>query len=240
MDISYQKVYLPLSADEGGELVSSALRSSKIVHVECPLKNYGEYFEEMAKYVGDLVPMEESLDTGDKTGDLFTDIRYDSTLPDSFRHSNTRQPLHTDGSYEASAPNVTFFYCIKRARHGGATTFIEGTELCRILYDYDSNLHHAACNTPVKFFKGNDSKERPIIGKGGMVMTWNYYRAEKTPLVEKFHRFLEDKIVGGGVTFPLMLEEGEGVFFHDEELLHGRNSFVGFRWLKKGGLRWIG
>lgn len=230
----------PVDPKEGAKRISHILTRCKIVHVTRPEGNFNDYYYEMAPLIGELVPMEENLSTGDKTGDLFTDIVYNPHIDNSFRHSSTRQPLHTDGSYEADAPNISFFYCIAKAQFGGATTFIDGIDLLRILSAHDQQLFKEACHYAVKFSKGSDSKTRPIIGNAGRQLTWNYYRAEQSDLCWRFHRFLEDKVVEGGLLTPILLQEGEALFFHDEMVLHGRNSFIGDRWLKKGGIKWTG
>jgi alpha-ketoglutarate-dependent taurine dioxygenase len=43
-----------------------------------------------------------------------------------------------------------------------------------------------------------------------------------------------------GVLTNINLKKGDAVFFNDELILHGRNAFIGDRWLKKGGLTWSG
>lgn len=206
------------------------------------------FYEGLSDEIGQWVPMDEDLQTEEKTGAKWIEIKYDPQFPNSYRHSASRQPLHTDGAYESRAPEVSFFHCVKAAPAGGATTFVDSEELLRALRLYSKSLFQSCCDIPVTFAKGNDSKTKPIITDDakGVVLTWNYFRVmetspETTKLRQEFHRFLEEKVVEGGLCFPCQLRPRDAVFFNDERLLHGRNSFVansaGQRYLLKGGLR---
>jgi alpha-ketoglutarate-dependent taurine dioxygenase len=206
-----------------------------------------QFYDNLSNEIGHWVAMDEDLQTGQKTGAKWIEIKYDPKFPDSYRHSCTRQPLHTDGSYESHAPEVSFFFCVRAAAVGGATTFVDSNDLLRALEIYSKELYRACCEIPVTFAKGQDSKTKPIITNDakGVVLTWNYFRvvetcSETADLKRDFHYFLEEKIVQGGLSFPCQLAPGDAVFFNDERLLHGRNSFVahtaGDRHLLKGGL----
>jgi alpha-ketoglutarate-dependent taurine dioxygenase len=206
-----------------------------------------EFYDSLSNEIGQWAAMDEDLQTGQKTGAKWIEIKYDPEFPNSYRHSSSRQPLHTDGSYESSAPEVSFFFCIRAAAIGGATTFVDSDELLRALKLHSKKLYRSCCEIPVTFSKGKDSKTKPIITSDtkGVVLTWNYFRVrenspETTELRREFHNFLEEKVVQGGLCFPCQLAPGDAVFFNDERLLHGRNSFVakcpGERHLLKGGL----
>lgn len=206
-----------------------------------------EFYDNLSDEIGQWAAMDEDLQTGQKTGGKWIEIKYDPDFPNSYRHSSTRQPLHTDGSYESRAPEVSFFFCIRAATVGGATTFVDSDELIRALKLHSETLYRSCCEIPVTFSKGKDSKSKPIITNDakGIVLTWNYFRVletspETTNLKREFHQFLEEKVVQGGLCFPCQLAPGDAVFFNDERVLHGRNSFVanwpGERHLLKGGL----
>lgn len=193
-----------------------------------------DYWSECAKRIGSPVPMEEDS-KGNKTGSLFTDIKYPSNKKsESFSYSNTRQPLHTDGSYESKAPNTTYFFCMKESLYGGSTTFILLEELKKYIEIYDRELLNKIQNTEVIHSKGDDFKSRPILSDNKL--TWNYYRCNDVPIRNEFHNFLESYIVGGDLCQSVKLKFGEALFFKDEELLHGRTAFLGERWLVKGGI----
>lgn len=206
-----------------------------------------EFYDNLSNEIGQCAEMDEDLRTEQKTGAKWIEIKYDPEFPNSYRHSSTRQPLHTDGSYESLAPEVSFFFCIQPAAVGGATIFIDSDELLRALKLHSEPLYRSCCEIPMTFEKGNDSKTKPIVTTDdkGIVLTWNYFRVvenslETTNLKREFHQFLEDKVVQGGLCFPCPLAAGDAVFFNDERVFHGRNSFVatspGERHLLKGGL----
>jgi alpha-ketoglutarate-dependent taurine dioxygenase len=206
-----------------------------------------DFYERLSEDIGIWAPMDEDLQTEQKTGAKWIEIKYDPRFPNSYRHSCTRQPLHTDGSYESNAPDISFFYCVKAASAGGETVFLDSCDLLRELEDYSRDLLKACWDYPVTFAKGKDSKTRPIISTDsqGIVLTWNYFRvAETSPeitnLKREFHQFLEEKVVASELCFPCQLKPGDAVFFNDKRLLHGRNSFVatrlGDRHLLKSGL----
>ena len=209
--------------------------------------NLFDFYDNLSNEIGHWAAMDEDLRTGWKTGAKWIEIKYDPEFPNSYRHSSTRQPLHTDGSYESRAPEVSFFFCIRAAAVGGATTFVDSDELLRALKLHSEILYRSCCEIPVTFSKGKDFKTKPIITNDakGIVLTWNYFRVlenslETTNLKREFHQFLEEKVVRGGLCNPCQLAPGDAVFFNDERLLHGRNSFIanwpGERHLLKGGL----
>lgn len=220
--------------------IKEALKTNKIVLLQnCREKNLFDFYENLSNEIGHWVPIDEDVTTGNKTGKKWIDIKYDPQLANSYRFSDTRQPMHTDGSYESNAPNITFFFCIEQAKIGGATTFFNYDDLIKTLKLYSEELLDQCRNIPLTFSKGNDSKTRTIIQDE--ILTWNYYPAksanqEQSELKENFHLFLEKKVVEGGLCTPIDLKPGDAVFFHDEKLLHGRNSFIGDRNLLKGGL----
>lgn len=205
----------------------------KVIHVvDGP--NDENFWAETSNHIGALAPMEEDQQ-GNKTGRPFTDIKHPWHInSNSFSHSNTRQPLHTDGSYESNAPNITFFSCLEAPVFGGKTTFLELKALKFYLEEYDRNLLERLQNEIVTHGKGNDSKTKTIICDNKL--TWNYYRCEPCKLRDDFHHFLENYVVGGELTDGIALLPGEALFFKDEDILHGRTSFIGRRWLIKGGI----
>jgi alpha-ketoglutarate-dependent taurine dioxygenase len=190
------------------------------------------FWDEVSETAGQVVPIDEQMN-GVKTGGKWLEIRYDPAIQNAYRYSKNAQPLHTDGSHITNSPDVYFFYCVRAAPSGGATTFIDSQELIDIVGREDPGLLRALQETPVNFAKGGDAKRRPIFGQDahGAQLTWNYYcvdpheTAEVKDLVERFHAFLQARVVGEERTTPVLLRPGEAVFFHDERLLHGRNAF---------------
>jgi alpha-ketoglutarate-dependent taurine dioxygenase len=227
----------PFPALTGNMINHAFANKNKIVHVtNGPKDNMSEYYTVVGESLGTHAPMEEDTE-GNKTGIIYTNIKYPSDTPSqSYSHSNTRQPFHTDGSYESNAPQVSYFFCKTQAQYGGATIFIENQVLIETLHSVDLNLLEDLLNTEILFRKGSDSKSKPVIDEKRK-LTWNWHRCDQhLPLAQKFHEFLEKKIFDGGLYESIILKEGEALFFMDEEVLHGRHSFIGSRWLVKGGI----
>ena len=222
--------------------LQNELRHHKVVHIQSPLVNcdLDKHYYQMLSELGNLVPMDEDLESGNKTNEFWTDIRYDSAIANSYRHSNTRQPLHTDGAYESQPPNISFFYCINKPLIGGATIFLNYDTLILMLKMYDPRLLQQLQQEFITFSKGNDTKTAVVIGNGKI--TWNYFRAEKNAktecLIESFQEFLEH-VSNMNACRQIGLNPGEAVIFWDDLVLHGRNAFLGERWLRKGGVKWI-
>lgn len=217
------------------ELKKSLLENSVVV----VRGNTEESYIEAASDIGRLVPMEENLDSGDKNGNMFTNIRYEKSLcKQSYSFSNTRQPLHTDGSYEKFAPAISFFFCRTTASVGGETIFMPNDLL---IDNMPSSLLDRLSEINVKHFKGSDYKIRPILifKNNRPSWNWNFFRAEKNEatnqLVIEFKEFL-DHLEQCHVATTVKLNRGDAVFFWDEDQLHGRNAFMGDRWLVKGGI----
>ena len=210
--------------------------------------NFQEFYENLAAVAGNYVKLNEDYRTGDQTEkqDNWLDIRFEeSKKTETFRHSDTRQPIHTDGAYNSYTWDVTFFYCLEFAPVGGATTFIDGVKLIDLMEKYEKDLLRELETVDVIFDKGTTQQKTSKIvryDEKGPLLNWNYYRIsdrnspEVRDLCERFHWFLENKIVSGGLLNGAYLKKGEAVFFHDERVLHGRYAFFGNRHLMKGGL----
>ena len=224
------------------------LKLYKIVHlVDVPADtNYKDFYGTLVEQVGEILNVDEDVKTGNANSqERWTDVRYDKSLDFTFRHANTRQPLHTDAAYMNFEMDVNFFFCMENAQIGGATTFFDSDDLISILEQYEPALYNQLKTVEVVFAKGEDQRKvRKIIDSDarGIKLNWNYYRVlpennskEVVAMCEEFHTFLEGKIVGGGLLTEVYLKPGEAAFFQDDRILHGRNSFYGNRTLIKGG-----
>ncbi|MCU0756514.1 MAG: TauD/TfdA family dioxygenase [Xanthomonadales bacterium] len=234
----------------GASALAEVLRNTRVLHyrgvpadTDCK-----RYYRDLASAVGQFVKRDENLLTGDQSEaeDDWLDIRFVESLKTvAFRHSDTRQPIHTDGAYMTYHFDISFFYCEQQARYGGATTFFDGPALVEMLRDVQPALLAALESTEVVFDKGQQQhKVQRVIryDERGPLLNWNHFRvsAENPPEVrricDEFHIFLEKKIVEAGLLTPVLLQPGEAAFFHDDRILHGRNSFIGERCLIKGGI----
>jgi alpha-ketoglutarate-dependent taurine dioxygenase len=208
--------------------------------------DYKHFYSQLANNLGKQIDIGEDLQTGNKTAERWVDVRYDECLNFTFQHSNTRQPLHTDAAYSGIQLDINFFFCLQNAPVGGATTFADIELIWKLLEKYEPELFTKIQTYDVDFRKGNDQKKRSRIlfqGDNHYKVNWNFFRVapendkEVLQLCNDFHLFLENKIVHGGLTMAVSLKIGEALFFHDDKVLHGRNSFYGHRHLVKGGLQ---
>lgn len=232
-----QVEFLPsMTLEQFAQKVWSELQTTKIVQtigVDTSI-SLNEFWDRVSENIGDCMLLSEDPVTGERVGEKWLEIRYDSSIKNAYRHSSNAQPLHTDGSYVGESPYISFFYCIKQAKVGGATVFLDSDELISILKEIDPELLDDLCKTSICFSKDKDYKRRPIIDfdEDGSSLNFNYYCVDPNEtefaksLVERFHDFLQTQIVGENKTYPIKLKPGEAVFFHDNRLIHGRKSFT--------------
>ena len=224
-----------MSIEEFSQEILSGLEIAKIVQT-IGIDNsisLNEFWDRVSEKVGNCLLLSEDPLTGQRIGNKWLEIRYDPAIPNAYRHSKNAQPLHTDGSYVSDSPYISFFYCINQAAIGGATVFYDAADLITLLKTEDAQLLEDLCNTSIRFAKDHDFKQRPIIAfdDRGATLNWNYYCIDPQEssfakeLVERFHSFLQTKVVGEDRTYPIKLNPGEAVFFHDDRLIHGRKSF---------------
>lgn len=204
------------------------------------LRGYGRaldpftFFTEFSDQLGEIVPSDEDLLTGQSTGKRWIDITYDPAVMNKYRSAPVGQPLHTDASYSPIRNNLQFFYCAGQAKLGGATTFIDGHTVVELLdMAGETELLDDLKKHKIRFAKDNRERITPILWQeeGMWHFNWNYYTGAsdnnefEKELFERFHNFLETRVVRSGLVTEAMLEKSDAVFFHDELVLHGRNSY---------------
>lgn len=231
------------------EALRDALAQHKLVHLRRVPDDVdlGKLYYELGSALGDFLFKDEDPNTANLESIGWLEMSYnaDKAETHTYRHGNGQMHLHIDGSYSDENFDVIFLFCARRADFGGASTFIDGQDVVRYLKIVDSALLDQLLSTEVLFEKGNKSKVSPIISyeNGLPVFNWNVSRVAKSnpspvlDMVDRFQTFCHQRLVSGGVLTYCLMEKGEGVFFHDRLLLHGRNSFWGNRCLKKGAVR---
>lgn len=228
---------------------SQIFSTTKVVHVaSCmhQIDEVNEFFLELAKQVGVVIICDEDPLTGELIVNQWNKIKYDPNLfENAYKYSNKYQPLHTDYGYFSLDVFCSFFYCVEQAQFGGATTFIDVDKVVSILQSMNSTLFTEIQNRKIHFGRSESPLTNNIdfiLQKDelGWKINWNYYRAlgdeKNKALVEDFKGFLDNYIEKSGELTEIKLNPGEGVFFHDRRVLHGRNSFLGDRHLNKGAI----
>jgi alpha-ketoglutarate-dependent taurine dioxygenase len=226
---------------------SEMFKNTKVLHVlEQDKIGTESYFRQLSEQCGVPLIYEEDPITGKIDLNKWTVIKYEPEKSnDSYKSSNKSQPLHTDYGYFSFEIYAAFFYCVAQAEFGGATTFIDIDKVVEVLKPLNSKLFNYIQSQKIHFGRNDNpiaQNDDYILQKDalGWKINWNYYRAlgdiNNQALVEDFKDFLDTYIEKSGELKELKLEPGEGVFFQDRRVLHGRNSFVGNRQLNKGGI----
>jgi len=167
------------------------------------------------------------------------DVRFEPDRPDTYRHHKVAQPLHSDGAYLAPeyAQEIVLFYLERQARLGGESLFVDAATVAEHARASAPALYDALATLPVQFGKaGEPGRTTTILSErnGRLKINWNYFRVLSGQgeavdcLREDFRLFLE-RMIEDGVVACFRLDEGDAVFFHDEEVLHGRQDFVAER-----------
>jgi alpha-ketoglutarate-dependent taurine dioxygenase len=210
------------------------------------LDRLNTFFVEAANQVGISVICDEDPTTGELILNKWNEIKYVQEMRDvAYKFSDKNQPLHTDYVNFSIEIFCSFFYCLKQAEFGGATVFVDADTIVRILKEVDPTLFQAIQSHKIQF----GTSANPITQNKDLILSkdelgwrinWNYYRCltdyENLTLIEDFRAFLTHYIENSGEMTAIKLQVGEGVFFHDTRVLHGRNSFVGNRHLNKAGI----
>ena len=226
------------SFEETGDIIINSIKNNYVLEVITPygcsdiaLKKWTAVVDSM----GVLLSEGEDGITGKKNGESWLDVQYIKNRQHTFRHSNSYQPLHTDGSYDDSTNDVTMFVCFKKAHKGGESIFVTADKVASICSKVDKELFQDLCTVPISFGKNNSiTRKTTILSKvnDGWDINWNYYRViaatgtKEHFVKEKFYKFLEDEMLKKGNCYEHMIKEGSAIFFRDKKILHGRKSFL--------------
>jgi alpha-ketoglutarate-dependent taurine dioxygenase len=229
------------SPDLIAKMVVDNWQDSKVIHVVRPFQgspdDLRKFYDSVLEHAGTPVDIGEDATAGDRghqrTGQRWMEIRYDPAIEDAYRHSANAQPLHTDGSYIPAFPDAALIYCQSSASNGGATVFLDSSDLLSILRSDDPDLLEALRGTVVPHARSGDRRVSRIVeGEGDNVrLHWNYYCVDQEAdaaakaLRQRFYNFLQTNEKIQKKLVAVMLKPGDCVFWKDYETLHGRNSF---------------
>lgn len=227
--------------DAIAKFVAENWADSKVIHVVRPYEGSPDelrkFYNSVLEHAGTPVNIGEDATVGDRghqrTGLRWMEIRYDPAIEDAYRHSANAQPLHTDGSYIPEFPDAALIYCQSSASNGGATVFLDSSDLLSILRSDDPDLLEALRSTIVPHARSGDRRVSHIVeGEGDNVrLHWNYYCVDQDAddaakaVRQRFFNFLQTNEKIQQKLVAVMLKPGDCVFWKDYETLHGRNSF---------------
>ena len=217
-----------------------SLSENKVFHLKSNISSdlVRSFYEGVGKKIGKLHHLAEDVSHGDRhnqrTNKIWMEVRYDSRIPDAYRHSSNPQPLHTDGSYIKNYPNSTLMCCVANSEVGGETTFLKTEELVKILETKDKKLLEFLLTKEILHERSGDSTNRKIIEMkdNHYKINFNYHCvSKKNPQstldhVDQFFKFINTSKDVKKKTKTVKLNVGDAVFWKDSEILHGRNGFV--------------
>ena len=222
------------------EAVQSSWPTAAVLHLKGvkPDGDLRAFYEEFFSHVGKAIPLAEDASmTNDRnkqrTGGIWFEVRYDPDIPDAYRHSSNAQPLHTDGSYIPSFPNAGILACQAMPEAGGATTFVDGSDIVEALRNERPDLLRRLEATDLPHARSGDRRVEPVIRyeRGEPLLNWNYYCVDPAcsqdlhALKQEFFDFLAASETIRERTRSVLLRPGEAVLWKDDRILHGRQAF---------------
>ena len=194
------------------------------------------FYEKLIKKIGKPYYLAEDALIKDRslqrTGELWSDIRYDSAIKDAYRHSSNAQPLHTDGSYIPSFPNATLMCCKTNTVDGGETIFLNGNDLICCLKQENISLLNSLSSSSIVHERSGDIRKHKVIDleNNPIKLNWNYYclqngQNNKSPFLENFFSYLKSSKLIKNKIKMIKTNPGDAMIWKDSEVLHGRNSF---------------
>lgn len=215
-------------------------RETKVVVLDptSKLSDVKGFYESLFPQLGTVAPLAEDATINDRslqrTGEAWMEIRYDPKIKNAYRHSSEAQPLHTDGSYIPDFPNSSLLCCVANAGQGGETTFINAVDVVEALQVEDPELLAYLTSNIIPHSRSGDSRYDKVIDKkdGIWTVNWNYYCVDSNvdeevrEIVERLHTFLKQSSLIQENTLPIKLKPNQAILWKDNEVLHGRNSFL--------------
>jgi alpha-ketoglutarate-dependent taurine dioxygenase len=230
----------PTNRSDAAATVLDAWARSKVLHIRAPglePDRVRDFYDALVPQIGTPCHLAEDVRVGDRnaqrTGELWTEVRYDPQFPNAYRHSANAQPLHTDGSYVAAYPNATLMCCVCNAGDGGETTFISASDVEAALSQEEPELLQRLRVVPIPHERSGDRRVFTFLRRVGdeTLVNWNYYcvaadaSAEALALRERLFAWLRDSPAVARAIVPVKLTTGDAVTWRDEAVLHGRNAF---------------
>jgi hypothetical protein len=115
-------------------------------------------------------------------------------------------------------------YCLKPSKFGGQTHLLTVKTLVKIMEEYEPELLERIKTDIVWEYTGVD---------GDKIHTKPLFDGTNIEVREDFYFFLEQTIVAGNMyDYSKKWKRGDCIIFNDHTNLHGRDAFLGDRWLK--------
>lgn len=202
-------------------------------------KNIRDYYDSFFSAIGEFLPYAEDGRVKDRskgrTGEVWMEVRNLSSVKNSYRHSTSAQPLHTDGSYIPDFP-TTIMVCLSNANKGGETIFVDIESALKDLKSFNIKLYDSVTSEEILHERSGESRISNIfyVKDGILKVNFNYYCvSDNNPAhVSKFTKELLDYFISIEQNqreevnvLNIKLETGDCVIWKDDEVLHGRKAF---------------
>lgn len=205
------------------------------------VENIQEFYEQVASRLG-VIRAGYSANNLDTKFALSRDIK-PTTAAEHFFSATTRQPLHTDMAYVPAdeAGDWLILYCMQPSDFGGNTRAITVKTLREIMSTYAPDLlADIQIDVMWKYEKEDGAivHSKPILA--GDSINWNYWQIDREAndpdvleTCRRFFDFLEAKIENGNIyDYSKRWAVGDALLINEKKALHGRDAFLGDRWLK--------
>jgi alpha-ketoglutarate-dependent taurine dioxygenase len=213
-------------------------------------------YEKINTFIGKSIPIDLEKNTYKPTLKIWADVNYtyDSDEKQFWRSSN-HQNLHTDNTFCAMETygNLTELVCFKTSEYSGNTTLISNDFLIELikfvdehknetLYEsiLDREIYHSAGNNLYlkrKILEFNEKYNKYLFCFNFFPATRGKNDENNNIIINKLNSFLEEKIMCSDLMDEVKLNRGDAIIFNDENVLHGRRSFIGTRHYKKTAIQ---
>jgi len=196
---------------------------------------FDNFFSEIGTFLHIAEDGREKDRSKGRTGEVWCEVRNDSSIKNAYRHATIAQPLHTDGSY---IPNYSssIMACVSSAVIGGETIFVNAENILNDLKLNDKNLYEFVTSEDVIHERSGDIRTNKIFyyEKDVLRVNFNYYCVSKTntdKIIENSKKFfeylisLEKKEKINVPLFKIKLNPGEAIIWKDDQVFHGRHAF---------------
>jgi hypothetical protein len=149
--------------------------------------------------------------------------------------------------------NLTELVCFKTSEYSGNTTLISNDFLIELikfvdehknetLYEsiLDREIYHSAGNNLYlkrKILEFNEKYNKYLFCFNFFPATRGKNDENNNIIINKLNSFLEEKIMCSDLMDEVKLNRGDAIIFNDENVLHGRRSFIGTRHYKKTAIQ---
>jgi len=206
------------------------------VNGESAKQFYSDFASKFGRFCNYAEDAKEGNRNCQRTGEVWMEIRNDNSIKDAYRHSTNAQPLHTDGSYIPGFP-TSLLVCQSNVEKGGETIFVEPKQILADIKDYSDSMYNFVLNVELLHQRSGDSRCDKIfkLQDDLIKVNYNYYCVTNDlpdsikQLNEYFLNYLVEveqlKRTNVDVVSVKLLP-GDAVIWKDDEVLHGRHSFV--------------